>query len=367
MSTPSTHPSHDNNAPIRVLVVDDSVFMRGTISRMLQSDPQIKVIDTAKNGLEALEKAKRHAPDVVTLDIEMPVMDGRTALKLIKRECNPPPAVLMCSSLTTQGSHEALASLRAGASDVIAKDGSATINDVDKMAVELIAKIKAVAPCRRVLPGPTPSDAAKITPDHTFAPDTFQLMLIGSSTGGPPVVEQIVSMLPADLNMPVVIAQHMPVTFTQSLAHRMDEQSHLSVVHGQDGLPIRPGMVVVCPGGLHTRVHKSANAFRLECSSEPKSELYRPSVNELFASGAKAAGGKVLSIICTGMGEDGLVGSRTLKSLGGTLLAQEASTCVVYGMPRAVVLAGMADGIMSPEQLAHLVSRLGASGARLAA
>ncbi|MCE2924132.1 MAG: chemotaxis response regulator protein-glutamate methylesterase [Phycisphaeraceae bacterium] len=360
---------------IGVLVVDDSPFFRRALSKLIDSEPGMRVVGTARDGKDGLEKVKALRPDVVTLDVEMPGVDGMTCLRAIKRECNPPPAVLMCSSLTSAGSHAALQALRFGAAEVIAKDQSTISDKVEAMRDELIAKIRAIAPS-----GSFPLEAAatpvrapsglprvalpegqvwRIKPEHRFDHDEFGLIVIGSSTGGPPVLEVILSALPADLSCPVVVAQHMPVLFTRSLAQRLDEMCNMTVVHAEVGMPLHPGTIYMCQGGVHTHLVRGAGGkVTISTSEEPKSELYRPSVNVLFSTAAKVVSGKVLAVVLTGMGEDGASGAREIKARGGTILTQDAASCVVYGMPKAVVAAGVCDGVLTPEQIAVMLGSL---------
>jgi two-component system, chemotaxis family, protein-glutamate methylesterase/glutaminase len=358
--TPGTRPSVPSGSALRVLVVDDSAFMRSALSRIIASDPSITVVGTARDGATAIEQAKALQPDVVTLDVEMPNMGGMEALKLLRVLQPHPPAVLMCSSLTTAGSHAALQALRLGAADVIAKDHSTFSTKMDEMASDLHAKIKAIGQQRRskmqpVAPRPAGSEATVKTTKIKLS--DYQMMLIGSSTGGPPVLETIITQLPADLSMPVVVAQHMPVLFTKSLAQRLDEMARVTVVHAEAGSPLFPGVVYICPGGQHTHVVKSAaGKFSLRFSEEPKTELYKPSVNVLFATAAEVVDGRILAAVLTGMGEDGAKGAAALRAKNATILAQEQSSCVVYGMPRAIVDRNLADAIGSPDELALMLA-----------
>lgn len=335
---------------MRVLIVDDSAFMRRTLAQLLASDPGIEVVDTARNGEEGLEKTKRLKPDLVTLDIEMPVMDGLTALRRIKSECSPAPAVIICSSLTAQGSGEALRAMRLGASDVLVKDinasGLAAVRD------DLVARVRAIVgkqQARAGAPKPTPRTPASSTRLLNDRP--IELLVIGSSTGGPPVLEKIVTALPKSLRVPVVIAQHMPALFTQSLAARLGESAGVPVRHATDQHTLVPGEVYVIQGGKHGQVSRHAGGFRLSVSDQPQGLLYKPSVDELFASAASAAGSKALAVILTGMGEDGVLGARRLHAAGAPILAQDEGSCVVYGMPRAVAEAGLALASLSPDEL----------------
>ncbi len=371
----------ERNPVIRVLVVDDSAFMRKAISDMIESDPALTVIDTARDGEIAVAKAKDLKPDVITLDIEMPNKDGLEALREIMREC--PTKVLMCSSLTQSGSVEALRAMKIGACDFITKDASNVSSTIKDMRDDLVAKIKAVSGVdtsgRR---GGSPSVHARgaAVPAKTlrsgeasrisrripvYKPGEFELMVIGSSTGGPPVLETILKDLPLDMSVPIVVAQHMPKLFTKSMSDRLDSLSVLKVVQGESGMPLSPGTVYIGEGGSHIRVRKSsAGRMAIEISDQPSDALYKPCVNELFTSAAKAVGSGCLGVMCTGMGDDGAIGAKPLKDAGGKLLAQNESTCVVYGMPKAVVEAGLADAALSPEQIAQAIGRLAPSFSR---
>lgn len=374
---------------MRVLVIDDSAFMRKAISQALASDPTIEVVGTACNGQDGLEKAKKLSPDVVTLDIEMPVMDGMAALVRIRAECpEPKPAVLMCSTLTSAGSHEALKALRLGAADVIAKDPQALGSGAEAARGELVAKVRAVgepvARRRSAMGAPTPSPtvvrAARPLPARADGAPTvqaprsidlegraFELVVIGSSTGGPPVLETILTALPADFPCPVVVAQHMPFMFTKSMSERLDEMCAVTTVHAEDGMALRAGCVYMIPGGKHGRVKRAGARLAIEVGEEPKSALYRPSANELFASGAGACGPRCLGVMLTGMGDDGVVGARLLHAAGGPIIAQDAESCVVYGMPRAVVDSGLACAAMPPQGIAQVLARLSPTRAHGAA
>lgn len=349
---------------MRVLIVDDSAFMRRVLSQLISSDPELEVADTARDGADGLEKAKRLRPDIVTLDIEMPVMDGLTALKRILEEVQPRPAVFMCSSLTSEGSREALKAMRLGASDFIVKQTS--LAGLQEVRDDLVRKLKTIGAAVRGAQGRVktsiPIPAVHARQAASIRSVAHELILIGSSTGGPPVLEKLVNALPSGLRCPVVIAQHMPALFTQSLAARLSETARLPVRHATEAVDLEPGVAYIIQGGRHGQVHRAGSRLSLRVGDEPHGLLYKPSVDELFRSGASAAGPKTLAFILTGMGEDGVLGARDLRNAGATIVAQEASTCVVYGMPRAVVEGGLASAVMSPDEMVSVFTGYSTTG-----
>ncbi len=352
--------------PIRVVVVDDSAFMRRAIRTMIDAAEDMTVVATAHNGVEAIEQINKFKPDAVTLDIEMPQMDGLTALRHIKRHSDT--AVLMVSSLTVAGSAAALSALRMGADDFIAKDNSQISLSVVNIQSDLQAKLRAIARKPR---GHLAKMQAAASPVHPHSVELtakdVDAVVIGASTGGPPVLEKLIESLPAELAVPIVIAQHMPRLFTAAMSERMNGMCEVTVAHGENGLPLEPGRVYVAPGELHTRLRPATGRrYRMEVSPYPHEALYRPSVNELFASAAKCCGKRCLAIVLTGMGDDGLIGGRTLHEAGATIVAQDCHTCVVYGMPKAVTEAGLIQASMTPTQIGQLIGRLTACPASAA-
>lgn len=355
---------------MRIVVVDDSAFMRRAITQMLTSDPSIEVVGAAHNGREGLEMVQRLKPDVVTLDIQMPEMDGLTALQHIMREC--PTPVLMLSSLTVEGSHAALRALSLGAADVLAKDTSQISLSITNIQEDLLARVRAIAgkrPARRgvgaspAAPAAHPGAAApahRAEPESIrFRPGQFDIICIGSSTGGPPILELILSQAPASLAAPIVVAQHMPAIFTASMAERLASICRLPVHHAQDRMPLDRRSIYIAPGGRHTHIHKvGPGRWELRVNDEPASAIYRPSVDALFHSAAEAVGPRGLGIVLTGMGADGLEGGRALREKGGLLLAQSAESCVVYGMPKAVTEHGLVAASLAPEQIARALRTL---------
>jgi two-component system chemotaxis response regulator CheB len=348
---------------MRVLVIDDSAFIRKSIAQMLATDRAFIVVGEAKDGREGVELAKALKPDLIVLDVEMPVVDGLAALGHIRATCHEPrPAVLMCSTKTVAGGDLTLAALRLGASDFITKDVAEAMLGAVPFREELLGKLKAIG--QHALSLRAPSFGAAV-PRFTqgLRDRAIDLVVIGASTGGPPIVEHILSALPKGFSAAVVVAQHMPFIFTQSLARALSARCALPVSLGEHGAALRPGAIVIAPGGLHTRIRKTTTSagrdhapFFLDISEHPIASPYRPSVNELFASAASAAGAHALGVMLSGMGDDGLVGARFLHAAGGTLLAQTAETCVVYGMPKVVVDAKLVAAVLSPERLTRVIT-----------
>jgi len=330
---------------IRILVVDDSAFMRKALTRMLASDQMIEVVDTASDGREGYEKTMRLRPDVVTLDVNMPGMDGLTALGLIMRDC--PTPVLMLSSLTAQGGEVTLRALDMGAVDFIDKTSARSAMEILTIAGELITKVKAVAhvDISKMLATAPPAPSASPPAQKTLpaAKCRYEVVAIGTSTGGPPALQSILSRMPRDLPVPVIVVQHMPVGFTASLAARLDGLSQLYITEAVDGDTAVPGRCLIAPSGLHMTLGRNADGYCVRLSDKPEGLLHRPSVDVLMESVANAAGSRGLGVILTGMGSDGAAGMKKLHDAGGTTLAQDEQTCVVYGMPRVAVEMGGVD------------------------
>jgi len=323
---------------------------------MIDSDPDLEVVDTARNGADGVEKAQRLKPDLVTLDIEMPVMDGLTALPEILKSG---AAVVMCSSLTTKGSEAALEALSAGAADVIAKDCSFASAEIDQIRDLLVSKLRAIGAARGAQTRGERRGVVSSSTAFELGESGIDLVLIGSSTGGPPVLEEIISALPPELSVPVVIAQHMPGVFTKSMASRLDDKSAMTVVHADAVMPLLPGCVYVIQGGKHGKIKPAGTGrYSLRITDEPAGALYKPCINELFSSAATVARSRVLACVLTGMGDDGRLGAEQIRGAGGRVIAQEAATCVVYGMPKAVCDAGVAEAMLPPSAIALTIGRL---------
>lgn len=425
---------------IKVLIVDDSAFMRSSLNRMIESDPEIEVVGQAKDGLDALEKIAALNPDVITLDIEMPKMDGLATLEEIMKRF--PKPVLMVSSLTAEGADATLRALELGALDYMPKyQNNSVVFAVQQE--ELTSKIKylsrraayvksrasllkpqqsKVAPIKssalgtvlgqtsaqtaKALEGlggvgvatsttratlgssaqtklspasisaqkPTLfTQSAKATSLTTASPNASvssatskpslihgrpkrDIVAIGVSTGGPPAVQKVLSELPANFPAAILIAQHMPSAFTGAFAKRLDSLSQISVKEAEDGDKLTPGWAYVCPGGQHISIVMNGALPQIKISYDPPGELYKPAANILNESAAILAS-KVVGLTMTGMGSDGIIGTKVLKAKGGYILAQNEESCVVYGMPRAVVEAKLADEVLDLDDIAEALQR----------
>ncbi len=335
---------------IRVLVVDDSAIMRKLIVDILKEDPEIEVVDTAKNGKEAIDKARALHPDVITLDIEMPVMDGLTALRFLRREM-PNIKVIMFSSLTQEGAKATIEALSLGASDFVPKPSSKSfVESVKKVREELIPKIKSLV-IRKVLEKP-------IIKKPKLKAEGYKVCGIGVSTGGPQTLMQIIPKLPGNFPAPILIVQHMPPMFTKQLAERLDQMSALRVKEAEQGEPVKDGLVYIAPGDYHMVVKKQGPGVVIRLHQGPPRNFCRPSVDELFESLADVYNGKTLALILTGMGNDGKEGAEKIKQKGGVVLAQDAESCVVFGMPKAVIEANLADEILNLSQIPQRLKEL---------
>ncbi|WP_461833737.1 protein-glutamate methylesterase/protein-glutamine glutaminase [Desulfothermus sp.] len=324
---------------------------------MLEKDPMIEVVGTARDGEEALEKIKTLDPDVVTLDIEMPKMDGLTALRHIMMEC--PRPVIMVSSLTQEGADATFKALELGAVDYIPKQLSKVSLEIVKIEKELQEKVKSVAKKKGKLKVKRKKTLEKSVDTVQFKGKIQKrdLVGIGVSTGGPMAVQQVLTKLPADFPAPILIAQHMPEAFTGPFAKRLNEICKISVKEAENGEVVKVGVAYVARGGHHLRMVQKVSRIELEVSKEPKDALYKPSVNELMHSIAAGVGKRGLGVILTGMGNDGLKGIEALKKKGGRAIAQSEKTCVVYGMPRAIVDANLADEVVDIEDMAEAIIR----------
>lgn len=320
---------------IRVLVVDDSAFVRKALTRMLGDAPDIEVVGTAVDGQDGLEKAIALRPSVITLDVKMPRVDGLEALRRIMSEC--PTPVLLLSSLTSEGADVTLRGLELGALDFVDKSSVQGAMNLGGLADELRSKVRALAGAQRRLR--TPLAKARVSEPH--AEGRVEAVVIGTSTGGPAALQVIIPRLPANLAAPVLIVQHMPLGFTRSLAERLDQKSALLVREARDGEPPLPGRALVAPAGRHLKLRRVQGEPRLWLDDEPVDALHRPSVDVLMQTAARVYGSAVLGIVLTGMGSDGVEGLRAIQAAGGRTLAQSEDSCVIFGMPKAALEAGV--------------------------
>lgn len=372
---------------IKVLIVDDSIFMRKALESLLSGEPDIEIVGLAKNGKEGVEMAEQFHPDVITMDIEMPTMDGITALELIMKK-NPTP-VIMVSSLTKEGADATLKALDLGAVDFMTKDsqsfGGADIERGLKDKIRKFAKNKSLV---RLLTHSAPSQSQQV-PSYklsgTFATQAphvstpfahgaqggntdgskrvvinktgiKRVVALGTSTGGPQSLQRVIPLLPADLGVPVVVTQHMPPNFTQSLASRLNTLSKVEVVEAQGKEKLEPNVVYIAKGGYHLKFKKVGPSVYTELSTEPSNVFNIPGVDVMVDSIAELYGKECLGVIMTGMGSDGCKGLTNLKRMGGTIIAQNEPSCIVYGMPRAVVEAGIADEIVPLDEIAARIA-----------
>jgi len=340
----------------RVLVVDDSGFFRRRVKEILEEDPLLTVIGDAANGQEAIDKAAELKPDVITMDIEMPVMDGIKATQKIMAS-NPTP-IVMFSSLTTEGAKATLEALEAGALDFLPKRFEDISQDRDEAKKLLCQRVRAIAQKKHTLRKISPVSAtpkatkpSTVTAVKRTAVDIkktggIDLVAIGTSTGGPLALQNILVNLPADFSKPIVMIQHMPATFTPAFAKRLDQLCKISVKEAEDGDILKPGLALLAPGGKQMLVEgRAGNATIRIIESEP-SLTYKPSVDITFRSINNVFPAKTLAIVLTGMGADGREGARTLRAQGSEIWAQDEASCVVYGMPAAIVDGGLADKVL---------------------
>ncbi|TDP31291.1 two-component system chemotaxis response regulator CheB [Idiomarina aquatica] len=385
---------------VRVLVVDDSAFFRRRVTEILEQNSRLEVIGSANDGREAVDKAKSLRPDVITMDIEMPVMNGIDAVKEIMRSA--PCPILMFSSLTHEGATATLNALEAGAADFLPKKFEDIARNRDEAVKTLQDRVLAIAndtgarSTRAATPPPSPASRSS-TPltrspatrgssgsaldrirqrseqrqrqrDEATAPASvastssltinraYQILAIGTSTGGPVALQKILTQLPADFPYPIVMVQHMPAAFTKAFSQRLDGLCKVRVKEAEDGDVLRPGQAYLAPGGKQMIVDGTSSNARLRIKEDNSGRVtYKPSVDITFASLSKLFGGKVLGVILTGMGADGREGSRMLKQKGATIWAQDEASCVVYGMPQAVASAGISSRSISLNEMGKAI------------
>ncbi len=341
---------------IKVLVVDDSSFFRRRITEFLSSDDRIEVIGQAVDGMDAIEKTKELNPDVITMDIEMPKLDGISAVKKIRETKRTP--ILMFSSLTHEGAKATFEALDAGASDFLPK----RFQDIASEQKDAIKKLCDCI-CSLARNGSVRTDVAKIKIPTALRSSTaasskgYQLAVIGASTGGPVAIEKVLKQLPENYPLPILLIQHMPASFTGAFSERLDKLCAISVKEAADGDQLKPGTAYIAPGGRQMRLKQNGRSNIISIEDEPVATTYKPSVDITFNSIAEAYRGRVLAIVLTGMGSDGCNGAKMLREKGATVWAQDEASCVVYGMPLAVVKQNLADKVMSVDEIGISLAR----------
>ncbi|WP_394558620.1 chemotaxis response regulator protein-glutamate methylesterase [Aquipseudomonas alcaligenes] len=362
---------------VKVLVVDDSGFFRRRVSEILSADPDIQVVGTATNGREAIDQALALKPDVITMDYEMPMMDGITAVRNIMQRC--PTPVLMFSSLTHEGARVTLDALDAGAVDYLPKNFEDISRNPEKVKALLCEKVHTIArsnrrystfsapasspspaaggvgaTARTAAPAPAPVSRPSAAPAAPAASGgapkrkSYKLVAIGTSTGGPVALQRVLTQLPANFPAPIVLIQHMPAAFTKAFAERLDKLCRITVKEAEDGDVLRPGLALLAPGGKQMMVDPRG-AVKILPGDERLN--YKPCVDITFGSAAKSFNDKVLAVVLTGMGADGREGARLLKQSGSQVWAQDEASCVIYGMPMAVVKANLADAVYGLDEI----------------
>ncbi len=334
---------------IRVLVVDDSAYVRKVVTQMLGRSPFIEVVGTARDGADALERVAQFKPDVVTCDLIMPGLDG---VGFVREQMARRPVPIVIVSVASESGELVLSALDAGAVDFVQKPTALASDRLLEMSDELIEKVKTAAASRLHQPLPA---AAPAVP-RSFSPHgDVDIVVLGISTGGPQALRALVPRLPEALPVPVVVVLHMPVGYTELYARKLDEISALPVKEAEEGGRIDPGTVLIAPAGRHLSLRRDGAGVLAHLDVRPLDTPYRPSVDVLFQSAADVYGGRVLGVVMTGMGSDGREGAAWIKAKGGTVLTESEDSCVVYGMPRSVVEAGLSDEAVGLDRMADAI------------
>jgi two-component system chemotaxis response regulator CheB len=353
---------------IRVMVVDDSVVIRRLVTQVLEQDSMIEVVGTASNGAIGMQRITQFNPEVITLDIEMPDMDGLEMLRRIRRE-HPQLRVIMFSTLTERGAAKTLEALTLGADDYVTKvsnEGSLD-RSLARLREEMIPKIKQFFCLReqsrdagRVDPAyvPKTQPTGPVTPVQQSRKARPEVVVVGVSTGGPTALGTILPKFPLGFPLPILVVQHMPPLFTRLLAERLNSTCQLSAGEAIQGGPVEPGKILIAPGDFHMKLTSHGAGVRVFLDQSPRQNSCRPAVDALFASTGEVYGGAVLAVILTGMGQDGLRGAEILKAQGASILAQDEASSVVWGMPGAIVNAGLADSVLPLNEMVPEILRL---------
>lgn len=347
---------------VRVLVVDDSAFMRKIISDMIALDKELTVVGTARNGKESIQKIKDLSPDVITMDVEMPVMDGLAALEIIMKQF--PRPVVMLSSLTNEGADATLKALELGAVDFITKPVSVFKVNTEEIKAQLIEKIKVASRVKVNTENLFRSSTKKMEIKSIAKPSILQeknksikrIVAIGTSTGGPKALQEIIPYLPKNIPASILIVQHMPPGFTKSLAERLNNISEMNVKEAEDNETLLAGWAYIAPGDYHLELKNEANLLKIKLTKTKPVSGHRPSVDVMMNSLARLnLGDKVISVIMTGMGSDGAEGIKNIKLSNGYTVAQDEATCVVYGMPKSAISLGCIDKIVPLQDIAGTI------------
>jgi len=337
---------------IKVIVVDDSALMRKIVSDMINAEVDMEVIDTARDGQDLLTKITNKIPDVITMDIEMPKMDGIKALKELKR-MNIKVPVIMISSISKTGTELTMECLEQGAFDFIAKPSGAISLDINKVKDELVEKIKLAfmqSEGKNTQENTATTIRNRITSKHNV-----EAVVIGASTGGPKALYKVITALPGDIGVPILVVQHMPSGFTKAFAQRLDLNSELKVVEAEEGDLVSGNVVYIAPGGYHMEIGSDK---KIHLNTQPTLWGVRPAVDKLFISATAVYGSKLLSVVLTGMGRDGAQGTIAIKDNGGITLAEHQSTCTIYGMPKAAFETGKVDEVIPLDNVAQEITKV---------
>jgi two-component system, chemotaxis family, protein-glutamate methylesterase/glutaminase len=342
---------------IKVLVADDSAFMRRALTAILEAEGDIQVIATARNGEEAVAKTLALNPEVVTMDVAMPGVDGLEAVRRIAAQAHVP--IIMVSALTKAGAETTFQALELGAVDFVAKPDSAYAN-IDDVSRDLIEKVRGCAGRAHVVIGEPldPATLARAKPRARVKHCPYECVAIGASTGGPVALSHLIPALPQEFPAAILVVQHMPVGFTGALAKRLDGLAQMHVREGRDGMTLEPGAATIAPAGKQLALRRSGSQVTLELREDADDSLHVPSVDVLADEVSKAYGKASIAVILTGMGRDGAVGLKKLKAAGGYVVGQDEATSVVYGMPRAAALAGLVDRVAPLSEIPEILCGL---------
>ncbi|HED16112.1 MAG TPA: chemotaxis response regulator protein-glutamate methylesterase [Gammaproteobacteria bacterium] len=357
---------------VRVLIVDDSGFFRRRLTEMLNSDKRLEVVGEAADGQEAITQARKLKPDVITMDIEMPVMDGITAVRKIMSH-NPVP-IIMFSSLSREGAQATFDAMEAGALDYLPKNFAEISANREEVTRELCARVLQLGSRRRSRTAATTAEKKPVTTTRESTPATtsaavvhdkplrkgqVKLVAIGTSTGGPVALQDVLTKLPTNFPFPLILIQHMPASFTPAFAKRLDGMCKINVKEAADGDVMKAGTAYLAPGGMQMKIVARGGSYRIRIEESTAGQNYKPCVDITFSSLAEAAPGASLSIILTGMGADGTEGARDLKHGGAAVWSQDEASCVIYGMPMSVAKAGLVDRVLPLQRIGQELAGIG--------